>query len=348
MQREVQLVLANIKESKCPLFILGQGCLIAPGKYSKLTYPYVTTILAKPYLHGENYLGAIGILGDEQANQSLKKADLLICVGCRLSERSILNDSNVLNNKRIIYVNISSAICRYKNTFTYTIMCDGATFLEALISESILLGQEPINSHSLDLSYSNKTETALIKENGTFDVETATSIILSFSTTRDAICLDDGLYTLSFLKQHKKTKVLFWGSMAAGGSAMGGSIGTASTLLYNKTIVIIGDGGILSVLGEIQTIVKYKLPIMLIVFNNHGYRSIDNWAEGKYEQEFGEVIFSAVAATFKMKYTLCTNANELIRCLTAMDLELPCLIELEISQEYSTLQNHFRKHEQER
>jgi pyruvate dehydrogenase (quinone) len=56
------------------------------------------------------------------------------------------------------------------------------------------------------------------------------------------------------------------GSMA---NAMPQSIGAALACPDRQVIAMCGDGGISMMLGDIMTIVQYKLPIKLIVFNNH-------------------------------------------------------------------------------
>lgn len=56
------------------------------------------------------------------------------------------------------------------------------------------------------------------------------------------------------------------GSMA---NAMPQAIGAALACPDRQVIAMCGDGGISMLLGDIMTIVQYKLPIKLIVFNNH-------------------------------------------------------------------------------
>jgi pyruvate dehydrogenase (quinone) len=56
------------------------------------------------------------------------------------------------------------------------------------------------------------------------------------------------------------------GSMA---NAMPQSIGAALACPDRQVIAMCGDGGISMMLGDIMTIVQYKLPVKLIVFNNH-------------------------------------------------------------------------------
>jgi len=56
------------------------------------------------------------------------------------------------------------------------------------------------------------------------------------------------------------------GSMA---NAMPQAIGAALACPDRQVVAMCGDGGISMMLGDIMTIVQYKLPVKLIVFNNH-------------------------------------------------------------------------------
>jgi len=56
------------------------------------------------------------------------------------------------------------------------------------------------------------------------------------------------------------------GSMA---NAMPQSIGAALACPARQVISMCGDGGLSMMLGDLMTIVQYKLPIKIIVFNNH-------------------------------------------------------------------------------
>jgi pyruvate dehydrogenase (quinone) len=56
------------------------------------------------------------------------------------------------------------------------------------------------------------------------------------------------------------------GSMA---NAMPQAIGAALACPHRQVIAMCGDGGLSMMLGDLMTIVQYKLPIKIIVFNNH-------------------------------------------------------------------------------
>lgn len=49
------------------------------------------------------------------------------------------------------------------------------------------------------------------------------------------------------------------------------AIGTAVGRPDSITVLVVGDGGLLMALGELETMVRYRLPILVVVMNNHAY-----------------------------------------------------------------------------
>ncbi len=95
----------------------------------------------------------------------------------------------------------------------------------------------------------------------------------------DALSANDAIYTVDtgmtcvwaarYLNATGKRTLLGsfnHGSMA---NAMPQAIGAALACPDRQVIAMCGDGGISMMLGDIMTIVQYKLPVKLIVFNNH-------------------------------------------------------------------------------
>ena len=106
----------EISYKKKPLFLLGNG---VDGSniqelFEEANIPFISSLYAKKILfQSKKYIGSVGILGDVIANELLREADALICLGCRLSERTILNDLSILDNKDIYFINNGTYYCKY-------------------------------------------------------------------------------------------------------------------------------------------------------------------------------------------------------------------------------------------
>jgi pyruvate dehydrogenase (quinone) len=92
------------------------------------------------------------------------------------------------------------------------------------------------------------------------------------------------------------------GSMA---NAMPQAIGAALAFPNRQVIAFCGDGGISMLLGDLGTIVQYKLPVKIIVFNNKslGMVKLEMEVAGlpDWQTDLVNPDFAAVAAAFGMQ-----------------------------------------------
>ena len=92
------------------------------------------------------------------------------------------------------------------------------------------------------------------------------------------------------------------GSMA---NAMPQAIGAALAFPNRQVVAFCGDGGLSMLLGDLATIVQYKLPVKLIVFNNKslGMVKLEMEVAGlpDWQTDMANPDFAAVAAAFGMK-----------------------------------------------
>jgi len=332
---------SKIEKYFYPLFLFGQGMHAEKSILTYFPYQFVTTIMAKEYgiySSNKNYLGTIGVLGDKKANIALASCDILICVGSRLSERTIMNNQSILINKHIIYVNNSDNICKYENTTSEIINCDACEFTQYFVKlkSNSYYSSIRVLSQNQEVDFNHEMLTT----------DTAVKTIFSSSLASSVFCIDDGLYTLSSLKYNQHGKIIFYGSMAAGGSSVGSAIGAYYANPNQQVIVLIGDGGILSVLGELQTIEKQSIPIIVFLINNNGYESIEQWFRDSYSEPFGFIDFFSIAKGFGIDYLPIYNLEELYDfAQSSADKKLykPILVELMVHRQ--DMISHFKKRE---
>lgn len=96
------------------------------------------------------------------------------------------------------------------------------------------------------------------------------------------------------------------GSMA---NAMPQAIGAALAYPGRQTVALCGDGGISMLLGDLATIIQYKLPIKLIVFNNRSLgmvklemevAGLPDWQTTMQNPDFGRVALSMGMAGYNV------------------------------------------------
>jgi acetolactate synthase-1/2/3 large subunit len=70
------------------------------------------------------------------------------------------------------------------------------------------------------------------------------------------------------------------------GYALPAAIGAAFRDLKRPITCITGDGGLMVCLAELATITKHRLPVKILLFNNHSHgiqkQTLETWLDGRY------------------------------------------------------------------
>jgi acetolactate synthase-1/2/3 large subunit len=99
-----------------------------------------------------------------------------------------------------------------------------------------------------------------------------------------------------------------------------------------------GDGSIMLNIQELQTILYYKLPIKIFLFNNDGYFSIRNTHKNYFKKIFASDKTSGVSfpnfekliTAWGLKYEKIANKSQLKKLQRVMEYNGPILCELMI------------------
>jgi acetolactate synthase-1/2/3 large subunit len=101
-----------------------------------------------------------------------------------------------------------------------------------------------------------------------------------------------------------------------------------------KTVAVMGDGSFGMCAGELETVVRLKLPLTFVVLSNAAYGWIKAGQKAGYEGryfavDFGATDHAAVAAAFGMKSWRVTNPADLSGVLrTALSSAQPTLVDI--------------------
>ena len=277
-QEQLDTAINRIKKAKKPVIIIGHGARFHMKEIivlaEKLNCAVMTTFKAKGQISDNHPLGCgvLGRSGTPVASYFMNEADLLIVIGASFS-----NHTGITPKKPIIQIDFDPlAIAKFHKI-------DVAVFGE--ISRTVGL----LNTSSSDFS-DNKIDQReeIIKRWGiwrsekqkrlTEDRGRGISSITVFDTlTRIApenavMCVDVGNNAYSFGRyfESKSHSFLMSGYLGSIGFALPAAIGAWAAVGEERPIIAVaGDGGFCQYLAEFTTLVKYKMPVKLIVLNNN-------------------------------------------------------------------------------
>ena len=92
------------------------------------------------------------------------------------------------------------------------------------------------------------------------------------------------------------------GDFASIGLAFGAALGMAKARPEKPTVMVIGDGGFLMTMGELETVVREDLPLVVIVMNDCAYGAELHFLKLRQhpvaKSVFPDVDFAPIAAGF--------------------------------------------------
>lgn len=302
-----------IKKAKRPVLISGYGIRLAKGEKEfiklaeRLKIPVVsswTTSDLIPTPH-ELYVGRSGIMGDRAGNFAVQNSDLLLIIGSRMSIPQVgYNYKTFAREAKRVMVDIDDVELKKPSLKPdLPVKADAKKFITAMLYK---LEEDKI---TLDTSewikrcqhWKAKYPVALpeykeIKNgvNSFYFID-----ILSEKLGNDAVVVTDMGTSFTCTMQTFKTKAgqrLFTSSgHASMGFGLPGAIGACFANNKKKTVCVSGDGGLQMNIQELQTLVHYKLPIILFVLNNGGYLTIKLMQQNHFGRYVGSDASSGVS-----------------------------------------------------
>lgn len=224
-------------------------------------------------------LGLIGAYGHRYANLALANCNCLLVLGSRLDTRQTgTRPETFARGAKIIHVDIDEAELGRKVQADLAILEDLKSFLNKLAQ---VWGACPGDGEWAAW----KARLAFYRRKYPTGVQAADSTVrageidpnrlmerLGETIGADAIvCLDVGqhqMWASQSLPIRGEARLLNAGGMGAMGFGLPAAIGAAFAMPGRRIVLIAGDGGMQVNIQELQTIVRWRLPISVFVLNN--------------------------------------------------------------------------------
>ena len=284
-------------KSKKPLFVIGYGVRLSKTEeiLSKIienhNFQYVTTWTAADIFEtvSEKNLGIIGMSGQKGANKAIFKSDLLVCLGTHLSipHTTTLYESYAKNAKKII-INIDLNQLKNLNVkFDLKIHADLKDYLKYL---DFFLKSKNINKHWEDRKNLKKLNWYEIKSGTKPNINNFIRNISKKISSNTCYIIDGGGTALYagfqsvFLK--KGQRLICSSTMSSMGTGLAETLGAYQAKKYKKLVCIIGDGSFIMNIQDLQSIVQFKIPVVIILVNNNGYLAIRHTQAGFLKSKY--------------------------------------------------------------
>ena len=351
--REAVQIAEALKAAKRPAIIVGSGVHNAHCEElflkvaESLNIPVLTSISGIDLIPSDHplFFGRPGILGERPANLIMQNSDLFIVLGTRMGIRICgYAYETVARAAKKVMVDIDPNELE-KPTFRpdVKICADAGDFLRALAVELPSLGPK---AEWLDYCRRMKAKYPVILPQHRARTDYVSSYVLPEAIMRHApdpltVVTSNGIaYTSTFqaIPIRKGMRMFSNEACASMGYGLPAAIGAAFADAGRTVVCFEGDGSIQMNIQELQTLLNYKLPVKLFVYNNGGYLSIKTTQRAFFNGRFmgseagsGVILpsFEKIAAAYGLPYFRLKNNQELDAKLPEIfATEGPALVEV--------------------
>lgn len=295
-------LITDMQQAKRPLVLAGRGIKAAKAQVafehfiSQTNMPVITTLLALDAIASDDQLrvGFIGSYGNRWANTAFGECDLLIVLGSRLDIRQTGADTQFIENRKIYHIDCDA--CEINNRVK------GCVALVTNLSVFFEHFKQAAANICFDRPAEWLTYIAGLKAKWPDTNELITSGInpnvlmhqLSAVSGKAMIYLADvgshQMWAAQSLQLNKGQLFLTSGGMGAMGFSLPAGIGACIAIDKKPVVILIGDGCMQLNIQELQTIVRNKLPIKIIILNNKTLGMIrqfqDSYFQSRYQSTY--------------------------------------------------------------
>ncbi len=347
--KDIETVAAAIAKAERPLILAGHGAMLAHAgpELKELAetarIPVCNTLLGKGIFDEthELALGMLGMHGTAYANKAVCETDLLINIGSRFDDRIIGQPDKFCKNATIIHVDIDPSEMGKMIKPDIKIVGDAKVVLAELNKKIKAL---PTESWLATLEGYKKRFPLHYRIQGGLKMQHVLDVLDRLTESNAVICTDVGQHQM-WSAQFNKTKAP-WNWVSSGGAGTMGfgfpaAIGAQMGRPDDIVVAVVGDGGFQMTLFELATAVLQKLPVKILVLNNHFLGMVRQWQELFFDNRFsgvdleGNPDFVKLAESYGAKGFQIKRPADIEKVLTrALEYnDGPCLINCEVVKE---------------
>lgn len=349
---QIKKILKQLSKAKKPVLLAGGGISYAEAATElnefaeRYQIPVVTSLLGQGTIATSHplFLGMGGMHGSFAANIAMTEADFMISIGSRFDDRLTGNPKTFAKNAKVAHIDIDPAEIGKIISADIPVVGDAKKALQMLLAEPTVHNntekwiEKVTKDKNRVRSYDKKERVvqpqAVIERIGEL-------------TNGDAIVVTDvgqhQMWTAQYYPYQNERQLVTSGGLGTMGFGIPAAIGAKIANPDKEVVLFVGDGGFQMTNQELAILNIYKVPIKVVMLNNHSLGMVRQWQESFYEGRTSESVFDTLpdfqlmAQAYGVKNYKFDNPETLAQDLEVITEDVPMLIEVDISRKEQVL-----------
>lgn len=349
---QIKKILKQLSKAKKPVLLAGGGISYAEAATElsefaeRYQIPVVTSLLGQGTIATSHplFLGMGGMHGSFAANIAMTEADFMISIGSRFDDRLTGNPKTFAKNAKVAHIDIDPAEIGKIISADIPVVGDAKKALQMLLAEPTVHNntekwiEKVTKDKNRVRSYDKKERVvqpqAVIERIGEL-------------TNGDAIVVTDvgqhQMWTAQYYPYQNERQLVTSGGLGTMGFGIPAAIGAKIANPDKEVVLFVGDGGFQMTNQELAILNIYKVPIKVVMLNNHSLGMVRQWQESFYEGRTSESVFDILpdfqlmAQAYGIKNYKFDNPETLAQDLEVITEDVPMLIEVDISRKEQVL-----------
>ena len=282
----IALAAEVIARSRKPIILAGRGAFRSKAKQQLIELAEMTgallgtSLLCKDWFRGHPYnVGIIGEFSHSLARQLMHDCDCVIAVGASLNRHTMSGGDSFPDIPIIQIDSDRNAIGRWSSV-DVAVVGDARVAVESLIG---VLAQQPEADkpfHAPSVlanleSFDSSVDYLPLDTDRTLDARTVATILDRLLPEERNLIYDGGSFmcAIPFLGVQGPRHFKLTTDTYSIGLGFGNAIGFAAGRPSETNILIVGDGAFAMTMGELETVIREDLPLVIILMNDCAYSS---------------------------------------------------------------------------